>query len=793
MKLRFPSRCGMALVSAVVLSTTHVQAQPTIYSDPMGDISTNVGTGAGTLDIIKMEVSDSVSDVIFNLTVNGNITSTDWGKFMIGIANMKAAGTTNVTGNGWARPINMVAGATNGMTHWIGSWIDGGGGAQLWTYSGSNWTGPTAPASYTFLVNTNGTSTITYIVAKASLGVTNGDTIYFDAYSSGGEGTDSAVDALSNPNIAITGWSGPYTSDAITGISIYTLSNSAVFETQEITFSVDMNTQIAIGEFYPQYNDEVYVEWGPDPDNDGTRAYLLDEDDDGIYTGTAEVSAPLGTPVSYRFGIELEDKDWPPKPESVSRSFSMPDESLVLGTVFFNNLEGRRNVTFTVDMSVQEDMGAFDPNTQDVKVVGSFNGWNTGGANTPLVDQGDGIYSRTILVDKITGTNPQYKFYKTGLGDAGYESIADRTAEVVLNEDGDPDPAQILPTVFFNDLDSVPTARNVTFTVDMGVQVNHGLFTPGDPVSVRGDFNAWGATALTREGESNIYSATIRVDGENGSTIDYKFYQPTGSKWEGIANRSFILSLNEDGELNPPQELPAVYWDNDSGQTRDVTFSVDMGVQVTLGNFPAEGGTVSVVGSFNGWNSGSGVLTNDGNNVFSGTFSISGEQGSSSEYKFHSTNIGAGDNAYETINNRILVLGAPDEAQVVPTVYWNDNAGGTTFATWSGGQEPTSALVAQYAVGGASSPTADDGIPSVSSLSENVLSLVAIVRTDDPNLAVTGITTTNLAEGPWTNAGVSVIDAPDQTGVPSGCTRKIFSVAQDGTRRFLTISATLTP
>ena len=68
------------------------------------------------------------------------------------------------------------------------------------------------------------TSQIDYTVPLASLGLGSGDTIYFDAYSSGGGASDSAVDALSNPNVSITSWSQTYTSDSGTGLSSYTIT-----------------------------------------------------------------------------------------------------------------------------------------------------------------------------------------------------------------------------------------------------------------------------------------------------------------------------------------------------------------------------------------------------------------------------------------------------------------------------------------------------------------------------------------------------------------------------------------
>ena len=50
-------------------------------------------------------------------------------------------------------------------------------------------------------------------------------------------------------------------------------------------------------------------------------------------------------------------------------------------------------VTFQINMSVQVDLGNFDPDNDDVVVRGDFNGW-AGNANT--LDLVDGIYKTDV-------------------------------------------------------------------------------------------------------------------------------------------------------------------------------------------------------------------------------------------------------------------------------------------------------------------------------------------------------------------------------------------------------------
>jgi hypothetical protein len=196
-------------------------ASGAIFTDSTGDATLN--NAGGTADIVQMEVTDNASDVIFTLRVNGNIATTGWANFMIGIATLKSAGSTN--SNAWNRPILMNVvneGVTNGMTHWIGSWVNSGGGSQFWTHGPSGWSGPAGLAGYSFSAAAQ--STLTYTVSKASLGVTTGDVIYFDAYSSGSGSGDGALDALANPATSITDWGQTYTSSSTNStVRSYTL------------------------------------------------------------------------------------------------------------------------------------------------------------------------------------------------------------------------------------------------------------------------------------------------------------------------------------------------------------------------------------------------------------------------------------------------------------------------------------------------------------------------------------------------------------------------------------------
>jgi hypothetical protein len=176
------------------------------------------------------------------------------------------------------------------------------------------------------------------------------------------------------------------------------------------------------------------------------------------------------------------------------------------------------------------------------------------------------------------------------------------------------------------------------------------------------------------------------------------------------------------------------------------------------------------------------------------TGAVTLESGSSIKIVGNST-IVAGDNPR-------LIDGAPGQlvgafsnvtfegfsSSVVPTLVYNSTDGdvwlvltsaGTTFSSWSGSSNAaTSTTLMSYAVGGAASPTAASE-KIVTTLDTSNLSITSIVRVDDTKLSVVGQSATSLS-GPWTDLpqnpkGTAV---SNQTGVSSGCERRIFSVSR---------------
>jgi hypothetical protein len=213
MKTSFCHTVTLLGVSALLLTGGQVGAAT--YSDGTGD-GALVGAGGGILDITSVEVNNTATDLIFKISLVGDPVATDWGKYMIGI-DSTAGGDT--AGNGWARPISM----SSGMDYFVGSWVDSGNGAEIRNWTGAAWALQDATYSPNpdNLAISKDASSVTIQFNFAGLGLALGNFFTFDVYTSGGGGTDSAIDALANPAQTVANWGDAYNSGSL--VDSYTL------------------------------------------------------------------------------------------------------------------------------------------------------------------------------------------------------------------------------------------------------------------------------------------------------------------------------------------------------------------------------------------------------------------------------------------------------------------------------------------------------------------------------------------------------------------------------------------
>jgi len=190
--------CGFALLGVASA------APAAVYLDQTNENH----DGNAHMDFESVTVTNDATNLYFAVDLRGSVaTPNDWGKYVAGIDVEAGAGAAS--GNPWSRAINMP-----GIDFWIGSWVDGSGGSELWDWDGAAWQN----VGNAGLVR-NG-DILNYTIPLAALGVGDGSIVNFDFYTTGGNGGDGANDASSNPGQASPGWSDPYTSAVVSSYQV---------------------------------------------------------------------------------------------------------------------------------------------------------------------------------------------------------------------------------------------------------------------------------------------------------------------------------------------------------------------------------------------------------------------------------------------------------------------------------------------------------------------------------------------------------------------------------------------
>jgi hypothetical protein len=177
---------ALALIAVGAIAST---AAADTYSDASLDLFDN---GFDNLDITSVDMSDDGAILVVSVTTRG---FQNWTKYMM-YFDTAAGGTTS---NAWSRPVDL---AGREIEHYIGSWVDASpNNAQFVSWTGSAWNW----GSEQYLTNSVSGNTVTWQISLASLGLSAGQTLYFDIATSGG-GNDPGVDHLSRADQATPGW-----------------------------------------------------------------------------------------------------------------------------------------------------------------------------------------------------------------------------------------------------------------------------------------------------------------------------------------------------------------------------------------------------------------------------------------------------------------------------------------------------------------------------------------------------------------------------------------------------------
>lgn len=301
-------------------------------------------------------------------------------------------------------------------------------------------------------------------------------------------------------------------------------------------------------------------------------------------------------------------------------------------------------VTFQVNMSAQTALGNFDPALDAVFVAGDpINGWSTSASPLAPTPDDANIWAGTFDVTGAAGDTGQYKYLMiAGAGTTTWEGNVGPGGATGNRTFSLSDADQTLPVVFFNNVTGgTSVSSDVTFQVDMSVQITLGNFDPDfGTVAVAGEFNGWSTSASPLEpnaGTPGLWVGTLKLSGAADSSVSYKFVM-NGATWEGnvgpngAQNRALTLT-------SQAQTLPAVPFNNVTTVPVNVpiTFQVNLGARIAQGNFDPTTGTVAVAGDLlNNWDPAVSVLSPSASDpsVWTGTFEVTGSTGTTLLFKY---------------------------------------------------------------------------------------------------------------------------------------------------------------
>ncbi len=386
-------------------------------------------------------------------------------------------------------------------------------------------------------------------------------------------------------------------------------------DTSDVTFQVDMSTAITNCALDPA-TDSVLVRGGfNDWSDTGTYTVLEDGDGDDIFTATVELFEDSTYQYKF-FGGTPEtggDEELGYEDGSNRELTVTGDETLPVVEFFKANgipdqcsqQEQVYEVVFQVDMSVQIDMGNFDPETDVVVVAGALNGWNTT-ADTLSQDPFDpDLYIGLVTAELAFPSTQPYKYIIGEPEDQapdGWENDPDKTFEVTGDEtdqSGNGIPEVNVPLRFFNNQspdDFLDAPATVTFNVDLRTAFQvladssqlpsnadatqfttsiNGLYINGP---VAGASTADEVTDWADWGPGQLGSIDTRAlsdgDGDNVYTITYNYEVGTA--------RNLTGKFGTDG------------YDNEAAPFNDQRFSIAPGTQtitVVFGCMQQEDGT----------------------------------------------------------------------------------------------------------------------------------------------------------------------------------------------------------
>ncbi|MBN1302431.1 MAG: T9SS type A sorting domain-containing protein [Melioribacteraceae bacterium] len=180
------------------------------------------------------------------------------------------------------------------------------------------------------------------------------------------------------------------------------------------------------------------------------------------------------------------------------------------------------------------------------------------------------------------------------------------------------------------------TPVNITFNVDMNIQIDEGLFNSSTgTIALAGSFNEWSTSAnpMTDTDGDGIYSATIDAL-EPGTRVYFKFVKD-GQLEENLKESPYENNNRSHVVTGGNTSYTAFYDDYlGSGIEIQFTFRCNMEVEILRGNFNPSGDVLYVKGTFNEFGETNPLTVTSDENIYEAVVPIKAFEGDVFDYYF---------------------------------------------------------------------------------------------------------------------------------------------------------------
>ncbi len=167
-----------------------------VYGAAEATDGTGAPQGNAVMDLGKLYVCNDATYWYFYFTVNANIGTTNWGKYILYI-DTNGVAASGATTDAWGRNVGVLD--PHKPEYSINGWVDsppyGANHTQLWVWGGASWSG--SGSADAAAISTGTTSAIEWKIARSRIG--DPSQIWCEVYATGGGASDNAQDTVNNP------------------------------------------------------------------------------------------------------------------------------------------------------------------------------------------------------------------------------------------------------------------------------------------------------------------------------------------------------------------------------------------------------------------------------------------------------------------------------------------------------------------------------------------------------------------------------------------------------------------